>query len=385
MKITFVMTNASNSGGTRVIVTHAQQLMAMGHQVQAFSTAPPPPKFMRSFWSWYDGKGWLRPLPPGESFFDGSGVPHTVIPKFRPLTDRDLPDADVVIATWWESAEWVKRLSPSKGAKAFFIQHYETWGGPPKRVDATWRLPMQKIVISQWLADLSREKFNDPSAIQVPNSVDMNLFNAPKRGRQARPTVGMLYADQWFKGVDISLKAIEIARKEIPDLQLICFGEKPVDEWNPLPPGTTFFQKPKQTAIKEIYARCDIWLCGSRAEGFHLPPLEAMACRCPVVSTKVGGPLDTIVEGKNGFLVDIENPQLLADALVKALRLSEQQWSEMSDAAYATACRYTWKDAAILFEAALETAIAKSRGQGVGSREKTGAQKNVPDLSIRSR
>jgi glycosyltransferase involved in cell wall biosynthesis len=361
MKINFILTNASMSGGTRVIVTQALELMARGHDVHAYSTPPAPPGFRKSVSSFIRGDGWPKVWGLGESFFDGSGVPHTAIGKFRPLNNRDVRDADVTVATWFQTAEWVWRMSPSKGAKAFFIQHYETWGGDPKKVDQAWRLPLHKIVISHWLADLARDKFNDPDVSHVPNSVDMNLFNAPPRGRQKRPTVGLLYNQTTFKGCDVALKAIEIVRQKIPDLHLIAFGHHPVRSWLPLPPGAQYFIKPAQQSIKDIYAQCDVWLCGSRSEGFHLTPLEAMACRCPVVSTRVGGPMDTVEEGKNGYLVDVEDHNALSDRLVKVLELSDGQWREMSDAAYATACRYSWRDAAVLMEKALETAIAKSK------------------------
>jgi glycosyltransferase involved in cell wall biosynthesis len=158
----------------------------------------------------------------------------------------------------------------------------------------------------------------------------------------------------------VALKAVEIALRQIPDLQLIAFGQDPLRHWLPLPPGAQYLIKPSQESIKNIYAQCDVWLCGSRAEGFHLPPLEAMACRCPVVSTRVGGPLETIEDGKNGFLVNVEDPDALADRLVRILKLSDPQWQDMSDAAYATACRYTWQDAAALMETALQTAIERS-------------------------
>lgn len=93
-----------------------------------------------------------------------------------------------------------------------------------------------------------------------------------------------------------------------------------------------------------------------------------MACRCPVVSTRVGGPLDTIEDGKNGFLVDVEDHDALADRLVRVLKLSDQQWQAMSDAAYSTACRYSWRDAAALMERALETAIERSKtAQRIGA------------------
>jgi glycosyltransferase involved in cell wall biosynthesis len=371
MRITFLMTYASMSGGTRVIATHAQELIRRGHTVQVFSTPARPPTLSRTISSLIRNRKFPQRFDSGPNFFDNSGVPHTAINKFRPLTDRDLPDADVVIATWWETAQWVADLSPSKGAKAFFIQHYETWGGSADRVDDAWRLPLQKIVISRWLEDLAQEKFGDSEVFRVPNSVDLELFNAPPRKKQARPTVGMLYNRLWIKGCRVALRAIEQARQSLPELELVSFGEKPPSQDMPLPAGSRYTVSPPQNAIRDLYAQCDAWLCGSRSEGFHLPPLEAMACRCPVVSTKVGGPMDVIEEGRNGYLVDVDDHAALAERMLRVLRLPDAEWLEMSDSAYATACRYTWQDAAILMEKALEAAIGRSsapraRGLGVG-------------------
>jgi len=71
--------------------------------------------------------------------------------------------------------------------------------------------------------------------------------------------------------------------------------------------------------------------------------------------------MEIIEQGKNGFLVDVEDHDALAQRLVQVLKLSDPQWRTLSDAAYATACRYTWQDAAALMEQALLTAIEKSR------------------------
>jgi glycosyltransferase involved in cell wall biosynthesis len=361
MKINFILANADMSGGTRVIVTQARELIARGHDVRAFSTPPSRPGLRGTVRSLLHGKGWPKNRSLGRSFFDGSNVPHTVMPKFRPIVDRDLPDADVVVATWWQTAPWVWRLGPAKGAKAFFLQHHEAWGGDPDAVDRAWRLPIHKIVISRWLEQIARDNFGDTDVSYVPNSVDMNLFNAPPRSRQPTPTIGFVYSTIWFKGPGVALKALERVRQEMPNAQIVAFGTTPPRDYYPLPPGTKYTILPEQTAIKDIYAQCDVWLCASRSEGFYLPMLEAMACRCPVVSTKVGGPIDNIREGENGFLVDVEDHDGLARRLIDVLRLSDQEWQKMSDAAYATACRYTWQDAAGLMEAALERAIERSR------------------------
>lgn len=52
---------------------------------------------------------------------------------------------------------------------------------------------------------------------------------------------------------------------------------------------------------------CDIYAAPSRLEGFGMIQLEAEACGKPVISINVGGPQDTIVHKKTGFLVDVEH------------------------------------------------------------------------------
>ena len=296
----------------------------------------------------------------GASHFDGLDVPLIVVDRKRPIVDADAPDGDVVIATWWETAEWVANLSPRKGAKVYFLQHHEVFDYLPKeRVEATWRLPLHKITISRWLVDLARVKYQDPDVQLLPNSVDTNQFFAPERNKQSYPTVGLLYSTIKWKGVDISLAAIELARKRIPDLRVIAFGVEAEADFLRLPPNSEYHQQPRQElAIRGLYASCDVWLCGSYSEGFHLPPLEAMACRCPVVSTRVGGPLDIIECGKNGYLVPIGNADELADRLVRVLSLDNARWRAMSEAALATATRYTWDDATSKLEEMLQKIVA---------------------------
>lgn len=366
MRITFVLEHASMAGGMRVVAIYADRLRRRGHDVFVVSTPRKPIPLRAKLSCCLRGSGWPRHPNPDPSHLDGMGLDHVILKRWRPVTDRDVPDADVVIATWWETAEWVAALSPSKGAKAYLIQHHELEfdAQPRDRVAATWRLPLHKITISNWLTEMARDTYGDPYASHVPNSVDMGQFHAPPRGKQRQPTVGMLYSPVLFKGCEIGFEAIRRASGTLPSLQLVSFGSSPPSAHLPLPPGARYTQSPAQHTIKDLYAQCDVWLCASRTEGFHLPPLEAMACRCPVVSTRVGGPMDVIEDGKNGYLVDVGNVDALADRLTRVLTLPEEEWLAMSNAAHATAADYTWDDATDLLEAAFRTAIRR-RGESI--------------------
>ena len=112
---------------------------------------------------------------------------HHVIESMRTIVESDVPDSDVVVATWWETANWVNALSPRKGAKAYFIQHHEVFPYLPiDQVEATYRLPsLHRFTISRWLHDIMRDKYGDAETALVPNSVDTDLFFAPPRGSKS--------------------------------------------------------------------------------------------------------------------------------------------------------------------------------------------------------
>lgn len=361
MKITFVLPHAGLAGGIRVVAIYAERLQKRGHQVFVVSLPRYRLPLRRKAKRFLKGEGWPAD-PPLASHFDGLNIPHRVLDSWRPVVDADVPDADVIVATWWETAEWVANLSPTKGAKVYFIQHYETHAGQPvERVKATWTLPLHKVAISRWLSEVAATEFADPYASLVPNSVDTKQFYAPPRSKQSIPTVGLLYSHKKWKGCDVSLAAFAQAAQQIKNLRLIAFGEGKPSPALPLPAGSEYFHQPEQDSIKDIYSRCDVWLCGSWTEGFCLPPLEAMACRCPVVSTQVGGLGDFIRNGIEGYLVPPGNADALAQGLIEVLSRSQTQWRHMSDAAYAAATQYSWDDATSLFEQALHMGIARSK------------------------
>jgi glycosyltransferase involved in cell wall biosynthesis len=359
MRITMFVGRPDLGGGARVIAIHAQKLQERGHEVTVISRPPRKPT-LREMLRWKVlGKPLPAPALHSPSYFDKDRFPRDfafrLLDSYRPAAAADVPDADVVVATWWETAYWVNAFPAAKGAKAYFVQHYETFGGDPTNVDATYRLPLHKICVAQWLVDLARDKFNDSTAELVPNAVDLNQFRAPPRGKQAVPTVGLMYSTVNFKGCDVSLKAYEIARRQVPELKLVAFGATDPDPSLPLPEGTEYRFQPPQEQIRDYYAKCDAWLFGSRSEGFGLPLLEAMACRTPVIATPAGAAPELTAAG-GGVLVPMDDPAAMAAEIVRVTRSADADWRRASDAAYAVATRYTWDDAVVRFEAALEHA-----------------------------
>lgn len=362
LRVVFVLPNATLNGGMRVVAAYARRLQDRGHRVWIVFQVKPPeglrPRLRKLIRDWTGERAKSR------AFFDKLGVPQiTARHGARPL-EEVLPDADAVVATWWRTAEEVNALSPRKGAKVYFLQHYEIHPGLPiDRVKGTWRLPLHKVAVHRWLADIARDEYGDHDVSVVPNSVDTELFNAPPRGKQPVPTIGMMYSEAGFKGCDVAIRAVELARETRPDLRFVAFGAIPESPRLPLPPGTEYFQSPPQATIRDIYARCDAWLFSSRFEGFGLPILEAMACRTPVIGTPAGAAPDFLSEGR-GLLVPLDDPQAMADAILRIAGMPDAQWRAMSEACRTEASQYTWDHATDLFEQALQHAIKK---QGVST------------------
>ena len=74
-----------------------------------------------------------------------------------------------------------------------------------------------------------------------------------------------------------------------------------------------------------ILQGCEMFVLPSRSEPFGIVLIEALACRKPVIATKVDGPLEIIEDGKTGILVEPDNPEALAGAITKLLKSTDLQ------------------------------------------------------------
>src|SRR5262249_56125086 len=109
---------------------------------------------------------------------------------------------DVLVATAWQSAPVVAAAAPQAGRKFYLVQHYESlYHGNATAVDATYRLPLQTIVISTWLRDVLRERFGRDAEVLV-TPVDRELFHpVAAEAATTRPRVLMLHHEYVWKDV----------------------------------------------------------------------------------------------------------------------------------------------------------------------------------------
>src|SRR5262249_10903400 len=71
--------------------------------------------------------------------------------------------------------------------------------------------------------------------------------------------------------------------------------------------------------VPALLATCDLFVLPSLSEGLSIAILEAMSSARPVVTTRVGGNPELVVDGETGVLVAPADPEQLASAVVRTL------------------------------------------------------------------
>jgi L-malate glycosyltransferase len=325
MRITFLLPSfaARPLGGYRIIYEYANRLTLRGHDVAVvhpvrigYEHRNPPANALQ--WLRMEAGALKRRVwTPRLTWFH---VDPRVRMHFVPdASERHIPDGDVIFATFWATAEEVLRYGPAKGRKCYYIQSYETWGGPVERVDATWRAPLARIVIARWLVEQGIELgLAADDVTHVPLGLDSASFTVRTPIAERPPRVAMLGSTVPLKGLADGVRALELARAKLPALEAVLFGTEPRP--SALPSWIEYRQQPPHDVlVDEVYNGAAVYLCPSWIEGWHLPPAEAMACGCALVSTDIGGVRDYAEHEVTALLSAPRQPDLLAANLIRLL------------------------------------------------------------------
>jgi glycosyltransferase involved in cell wall biosynthesis len=357
LKITFLLPLAGTHpiGGFKVVYEYANFLAGRGHHVsivhpaifridQPFATLPLKSRLrtLRHFLS-HKVKGTYKP---STWFTLNPAVKLLWVPS---LAAKHIPDADAVIATAWETAEWATNYPASKGRKFYLIQHLETWSGPQDRVLATWKLPLEKVVIARWLQKIAEDL--DQPAHLIYNGLDFTRFHlqAPIESRDPHQILAIHHSLDW-KGAADALAAFKIAQAEEPALKLTLFGipPRPAD----LPADIAYHQNPSQQTIATLYNQAAIFLSASWTEGFSLPPAEALQCGAAIALTDIEGPASYAFHEQTALLSPIKNPAALAANILRLVRNPELR-IQFARAGHAHIQQFTWQRAGEALESLL--------------------------------
>jgi glycosyltransferase involved in cell wall biosynthesis len=109
-------------------------------------------------------------------------------------------------------------------------------------------------------------------------------------------------------------------------------------------PGGVALGRVSDAELRALYENAAALVFPSRYEGFGLPPVEAMACRCPVIAARAGAVPEIV--GEAALLFDAGAPTTLTDAIARLLDDAACA-PALRDAGTARVALYTWRNAAL--------------------------------------
>ena len=302
--ITFVLSSSGQHpvGGFRIVYEYGNRLAKRGWNVSIVHPAHLWPawqktqllKKLRSLIS-FTRRLLTRGYLPNKWMSMNPSITMLWVPS---LEEKFMPCSDILVVCPVESALHASNYAANKGKKFYFIQHFEDWNLNKELVESSWKLPFQKIVIAKWLQDIAHSL--NQKAIYIPNGMDFSFFKTLKKSSERTPrSICFLYHTLPWKGSQLAVDAMVHLKEKYPELTVTTFSAQPITK--PLPDFITIHIDPEQDVLRNIYNTHSIFISPSFAEGWPLPPAEAMLCGCVVIATDIGGHREYLKDGTNGI------------------------------------------------------------------------------------
>jgi N-acetyl-alpha-D-glucosaminyl L-malate synthase BshA len=187
------------------------------------------------------------------------------------------------------------------------------------------------ISVSQWLKDQTAEAFGYTGDIHVvPNFVDRRRFR-PQHDVEARREFGggehpILVHTSNFRILKRVADTVDVLRRLESDRgpMLLLVGDGPDlshvrDEVARLGMGDRVRFLGEIENVETVVAAADVALFPSESESFGLSALEAMACGVPVITTRVGGLPEVVIDGESGYLHEVGDTKAMAASVDRLL------------------------------------------------------------------
>lgn len=365
MKITYVLPSVSLMpiGGFKIIYEYANRLTKRGHIVNIIH-----PKYIdlkigcnitslklifkyllirivfiyrRKPWSWFDFDNRVRIC-----------FPLSLEPLF-------IPNSDIIVATFWNTAPHVVSYPPIKGRKYYFIQGLDTIfykeENYKNRIKDTWSFPLKKIVISHWLEEIMQSVGED--CFYIPNAIDFEKFDIDVSIESRNNNIICLINNELeFKGTADGLQALHLVREDFSDIKVFMFGISRQPE--KMPNWITYYQNPTQKEIRDIYNKSAIFIGPSWSEGFGLPGCEAAACGTALCLADNGGHREYAIHNETALLYPPRNFNILAEHIISLLN-DNQKRIRFARNANEYVKRFTWDRAVEQMEKVFSLAAAE--------------------------
>lgn len=246
--------------------------------------------------------------------------------------------ADLVVCFWWRALPALMADNIFKRSLLCVYDHV-TWtqtDGDAYEFKLSLDLSSAVGVANQEIADKMRHRgYSQRPTFLLEDGVNTELFcHVPLPSMPVFGWCGNAAAGHGqIKGLDLIRAACDATGSELKILD--------VSVQNPL----------KHEQMPQWYSSISCYICASSCEGTPNPPMEALACGRPVISTRVGLMPRVISDGVNGFLVK----KSVEDIAAAIRQLGERDMLRMSFASRFAAEAHSWTFKIIPWYSALRT------------------------------
>jgi glycosyltransferase involved in cell wall biosynthesis len=223
----------------------------------------------------------------------------------------------------------VRLVTSVHGRDAFYKER------PKDRYSHAFKFVIQSSDLAILPSDAYRRKLLEAfpgmhdRAIFIHNGINPAHFGPAEDSRPAtdRNRYILCVAElQEYKAIDVLLRAAAPLLTSDRSLTLVLAGDGPLRadlealaSTLGIRRQTMFLGTQGAPEIARLLHGCETMVLPSRMEPFGIALIEAMACKAPVVATKVGGIPEIVEHEKSGILVEPENPEALTAGLRRAL------------------------------------------------------------------
>ena len=147
------------------------------------------------------------------------------------------------------------------------------------------------------------------------------------------------------KNQEMIFNAVKSLQEKIPTIRLLLPGhQRMLEEYKQIVKEMGIEDRVDflgyRRDIHKLVSMCDISVSASRREGLPVNLIEAMAIGKPIIATNVRGNADLVENGKNGYIVELDNWQEMADRICE-LYTHPETAEKMSKSAVKMAEKYS--------------------------------------------
>lgn len=202
-----------------------------------------------------------------------------------------------------------RQILGNKSGMNLFFSLYEK--NDAKSLNSCKKIFTQNEWSRQYL--INQYRINKEKIVNIGFGINVDYYDGEKNYNNHRMLIVLRKGLEKIKGLDILIDAFKIAKLKIRDLELDVVGTE-FDKYEGI---NYYFNQPREIT-KRLFKIDSLYVMPARNESNGITYLEALANKMPIMGLNRFAFPEFSGNGKYGFIVKNESPQLLADAIISA-------------------------------------------------------------------